>query len=412
MALRPFRLLVFALGITAVAQDPAPAPAPVPPTPPMVQAPASGDSKEVAALRAALETMEKRLLQMGEDEILRLAELKKNHAEMAKKLAGLGALPEQVKAAEDLVKAMTERLAAQDKRQATQMQARLDLEQQAFHALARRLCLARKELQGLESLGALEMALIQYHKATSLASNPDFKAVVEVVKDKLSKGPLGNPLKGPAADSFFFNPIVGADWTVASVPWWPGWGDGDKLKNLEKALRAVDLATRMDVEVKAGMILVSSLKAEVGLLKASIEETIQRAQSLVDPATDNAGMDGEVLAAKSGAFFKPFADDLAQGGLTPAHRDRLAELQAILAEAQMRLLERRLLLCRIVSVSGSLAETFGSYSAESSGKGNAALDTLFGATRDAHGRLKAILNLPGLQGNEVALIGTADIPPR
>jgi hypothetical protein len=413
MTLRASTLLLCSLGIQALAQEPppAPVPAPLPQVAPAPAPPAEPRSEDAAALKAALEALQTRVRQQGEDELLRSAELKRALADLQKQLAALEALPLQMKVVEDQAKAADERLAAADKARLQQVQARLDGEAKALLAALQRLGILHKELQGFGPLGALEKALGQFQEATSLANQPAFQAVIGVVKDKLLKGPLGNPLKDPATqNNYFGNPTLGASWTVAAVLLGPGWGDGDKLKNLEKGFGAVDVASRMDGDLKAAQALVAALKGEVALQLAAAEETQQRAKALLDPAA--AALEAEVLAAKVEAAFKPLVAALAQGGLEAGSRDALVELLAVRAEARFRLWEHRLLLDRLVAGAAGLGEQFGRYRKDAPGRDLPALETLLKGIDEARGRCKALAAILPAEGREFAQLEAAGYPLR
>ena len=407
-------LLLCTLGLSVLAQEaappsPAPAPVPTPVTAPAPQPAADAvHPSELAALKADLEALQKRVRQQEEDEILRSVEARKAQAELTKKLALLEALPEQVKLAVEQTKAAQDQSTAQAKLQADLLRARLDGERRTLMAALKRLGMAHKELQELGPLTSLERALSQFQESTGLVSQPDFNALLAFVKDKLAKGPLGNPLKTPSvSNAYFANATLGGNWAVAAVQFGPGW-ESDKLKKLERALAAVDTATRLEGELKAEQVLLAQLKREVILLQSSIEETLQHALALLDPGAS--ALDGEALNTKAEAVFKSLLEAVALGGLSPAQREALVELCVARDEAQARLLERRTLLGRIAAAAGGLMDTFGRYRKEASGQEFPALEPLIKAAEDARGRLKALLNNPGLEGKELAQLECAGYP--
>jgi hypothetical protein len=366
--------------------------------------------EELAALKAAVETLQSRLRQQEEDGILRLTELKKTQAELMMKLAALEALPAQMKSSEDLVKAAGERVEAQEKAQAALVLARLAGERKALLAALGRLDTIQKELQA-GPLGDLDKALAQALEASSLLAQPQFNEVLEVVKGKLLKGPLGSPLKDPATmGGYFSNAPLAVGWSTAAILMGPGW-DSDKLKSYEKVYNALDAATRLDGDLKTGQALLGELKGEVSLLLATVEDTAHRAQLQLNPmATAPAPLEGEAFTALVEAAFKPLAEAL--GGFTAANRETLAELVGIRFEAEARSLEHRLLLRRMAACASGLGQTFAARRKEASGRDLPALDALARAVELAQGRLRTLVNAQPPEGRERALAEAAGYPSR
>ena len=426
-----YRTPLLLCSLSLLAQDvpalpevpPAPVAAPVvAPAPAVAPAAPAVDGKlvgELAALKAELEALQVRLRQLGEDDILRGAELKKAQGDMARKLTALEALPEQIKgagdqarAAEAQSKAIAERLAGQESGQAVLLQARLEGERKALVAVLDRLGGVQKELQGAGPLEALEKSLLQFEEGNLLGNNPQFNAVLAFVKDKLAKGPLGTPLKDPASTrAYFANPALGASWMVSAIPMGPGW-ESDKLKNLEKGLDAVDQATRLEVETRTGLTLLAGLRREAGFLRAATDELLRHAQVLLDPeAASSAALEGEALAAKAEAAFKPMLEALAQSGLTAANRDSLVELACARDEAQSLILEHRLLLRRMLGVAAGLSETFTAFQKQTPARNLPALEPLLKAAEETRGRLGAtIINNAVAFSKDVARLETAGYP--
>jgi len=433
MALRVLPLLLCALGLGALAQEPAPLPTPLPtpsPAPPLApQPPPAAPAPEarpddLAALKASLESLQNRLRQQEEDGILRLADLRKAQAEFQKKLAALEALPAQMKGAEELVKAAGERVEAQEKAQAALVQARLAGERKALVAALARLEGIQKELQA-GPLGDLDKALAQGLEACRLTAQPQFNEVLEVIKGKLLKGPLGSPLRDTATmGGYFSNAPLAVGWSTAAILNGPGW-DSDKLKNYEKVYNALDAATRLDGDLKTGQALLGELKGEAALLLTAVEETARRAQLQLNPlatapaplatappplATAPAPLEGEAFAVLVEGAFKPLAE--APGGFTPANRDTLAELVGIRFEAEARSLEHRLLLRRMAAFASSLGQTFAARRKEASGRDLPALDALLKAVELAQGRLRTLVNTQPPEGRERAQAEAAGYPSR
>ena len=364
-------------------------------------------------MKLQLDDLQNRLRQQQEDGILRMAELKTALGDLVKKLAVLEGLPAQVKASGDEVKAAGERSAAQDKQNLLQVQVRLEAERAALQAVLAGAGSARKALQFPGPLAGLDLALGRVHETMALPLQPGFTTLVATVKDKLAKGPLGNPLREPAlTGSYFANPVLGSAWVTAAVEYGPGW-ESDKLRNLDKALGAVDMATRMAVEVKTAQAQVGGLKVEAGLLQAEVDEAMLLVQGLVDPAASGSVLqDGEALALKVETAFKPLLDAAAQGGLAPADRDVLVALIAARNDLQALVLTQRLLLVRMAGVVDTLAVTFGHCSKEEPCKDLPALTVLVKALAEGQVRLKAALATQGPAGKVLARLQASAYPSR
>jgi hypothetical protein len=362
-------------------------------------------------LKAQLDDLQNRLRLQQEDGILRGAEGKAALAELAKKLAALEGLPAQVKTAGDDAKLSWERSTALEQRSRLQLQARLEGQRDALQAVLSGLALSGKALRGPGPLAGLDLALDQFLEATALTSQPGFNALVATVKDKLSKGPLGNPLREPAVmNAYFANPVLGSNWLVAAVPFGPGW-DSDKLKTLEKGLGAVDVATRMDLEAKTARILVAALKGEAAQLQTMVDEQLLATQGLLDPAASgSAAVDGELLASKAEAAFKPLLEAATHSGLTPADRDGLVALLGARTDLQGLMLEQRHLLGRMLGLADGVTVTFTRFRLDEPGRSLPALENLLKAAGETKGRLKAALAPHGPEGKALARLEAAGYP--
>lgn len=372
------------------AQAPPPAAPPAAPAPEAAPAPAAAPAFDGAALKAQMEDLLNRVRQLQEDGVLRRAELKAAQAELAKKVTALEALPEQVKTAGEQAKAAVEQVGALDKAGAQARQARMEGERAALQVALTGLAGTRKVLRAPGPLATLEQALTRLQEATALNNQPAFNALMGTVREKLAKGPLGNPLRDPAAmASFFANPFLGSDWVVGSIPYGPGW-DSDKVRNLAQGLEAVDGATRMAVEVKAGLALVAGLKAEALQAELAGDEVLGRILGVLDPgAAGTTAPDPETLATRVEAAYKPLLEAIPHGPLPAPSRDALVALIGAREDVQALALADQFLLQRMLGATNGLAVTFGKFRQEAPGKDVPALDALVKAAEAARPLLKA-----------------------
>ena len=398
--------------VLPVPPAPAPLPAPLPLPPPAQPAPASqptpAPGPDTAVLKLQLDDLQNRLRQQQEDGIVRLAEFKTTLADLVKKLAALEGLPAQVKASGDEARAAGARSAALDKQHLLLIQARLEGDQAALQAVLAGAVTARKTLQALGPLTGVDLALGRVQETMALPVQPGFTALVATVRDKLAKGPLGNPLRDPAVTSHYFdNPILGSAWLSGAVDYGPGW-ESDKLRNLDKALGALDMATRMVIEVKTARAQVSGLKAEAALILAEVDEALLLTQGLVDPAASGSAIqEGDALALKVETTFKPLLEAAAKGGLAQPEREALVALIAARHDLQALVLTQRLFLVRMAGVADSLALTFGRCSQEEPCKDLPALAVLVKAVAETQARLKVALATQGPAGKALAKLQAA-----
>lgn len=373
--------------------------------PPQDARPVQGE----ASLKAEVEALQKRLRQQVEDEVLRSAELRKaleevtkglatfreevrkGQEERAKKQAELDGLPDQMKAASDQARQATERMAALEKRISGTFFARLEAERLACLTVMKQLSALQKEAAGLDSIQSMEAALGHLQEATRLHRQPEFKALIARFRDKLGKSPMASPLADEATlGATFGNPDLGTFWTLGALSlsgsWW---GGDDKPTTLAKALPSVDLATRLEGELRAARLLIGELKLAALHHKAGLEDTLAQGARALNLAPE-ALASLEAVGPKSEALFK---EALEPGGATlkPEGRQTLANLRALREETLTLTLERRLLLQRLAALAGHLHEGFGRHRTEGPAKGLPALEAFTKAAGEARATAKAAL---------------------
>lgn len=385
---RLFALPALSLGLCLLGQE---TPAPVPPTPAPAPAPAPVAPNE-------LETLQARLRQATEDQVLRMAELRKSLEALEHRLKELAPLPEQVKhavegnrAASEKLKVAETRLEGLEKQREALLKGRLEAERIAFQRALKVEGLMARELQGSAPLAALEGALARVQEGVRLSNQPAFKSWAEGLRDKFAKNPVGSPFKDPAsASAFFANGQVGHTWALASVLLGGGW-DSDRAKNLDRVMPALDLATRMEVELRVAALQAQELKLALAAFQTTAEESLLRHEKLIDPSLSAPlSVESEAFAPKLEAHFKTLAESMAAG----TARSALLELAQAREEVSALLQERRTLLNRAQSTATGMAQAFQAFRSLAATRESPALGDLVKAAEDLRGRLKSLGEFP------------------
>jgi hypothetical protein len=394
-----------AVPVQAVPVQAAPAPAPPPApaasaaTPPPAEAPDTAHRADLTALRTDLEAALARQQALGEAQARRLQELAAALEEARKAIPDLAPLAESVKAGQEQIKALQQQRTAR-------LQARLEAEQAAYPAALKRMEDLQVDLVLLDPLPGLATRLAALQQAAAIQANPEFQPLLALLKDKLAKGALGEPLKDPAATaSLLANPYGASAWTLSGCIQAGGWSD--KTPNYARAVAAIDVATRMDADLKAALQRADCLRLEVAASLSDLAEARVAAQRLVDPAVASpVAMASEAFKGSTDAFFKAL---LAPAPKEEALRGTLGALAEVRSEARVRLLERRFLVNRMSAFTQNLAATFGPFAKEGPCKGMPALAELMASLARAQDKLKAALADPAFAARELAAPETAGL---
>jgi hypothetical protein len=346
-------------------------PAPAPPS----AAPEAALKGDLTALRADLDGAVRRAQAQAEEQAKKILELTKALEETRKALPDLAPLQEALKAAQEQLKTLLDS-------QAAQARARVEIERAAYPASLQALEDLQADMTVVDPLPGLAKRLGELRQAVQLQANPEFQALLATLREKLPKGPLADALRDPAPP-VLANPYGAAVWTRGGCFIVGGW-EKEKVANIARAWPAMDLATRMDGELRASRLLVDGLAAEAAMTLADLKASRLAAQRLADPAAEApAALDSEAFKPKLAAFLAGL------DGTPPAAT--LAALAALRGEIRARRAERRLLLIRMSSLVETLSSTFAPFAKEGPAKDLPAMTELAASLSRAREALKAAL---------------------